>query len=64
MRQTEPDTARPYKACGYPFVPELYIVVTVAICLTLLVYDTFNTGLGLGIVALGIPVYYLVMNKK
>jgi APA family basic amino acid/polyamine antiporter len=53
----EPDTERPYKAFGYPFVPAIYIVVTVAICITLLVYDTFNTGLGLGIVALGIPVY-------
>jgi APA family basic amino acid/polyamine antiporter len=47
----EPDTERPYKAFGYPFVPAIYIVVTVAI-ITLLVYDTFNTGLGLGIVAL------------
>jgi APA family basic amino acid/polyamine antiporter len=29
-----------------------------------LIYDTVNTGLGLVIVALGIPVYYLFMNKK
>jgi APA family basic amino acid/polyamine antiporter len=29
-----------------------------------LVYDTLNTGLGLGIVFLGIPVYYFMMNKK
>jgi APA family basic amino acid/polyamine antiporter len=64
LRKKEPDTERPYKAFGYPFVPAIYIVVTVAICITLLVYDTFNTSLGLGIVALGIPVYYLVMNKK
>jgi APA family basic amino acid/polyamine antiporter len=64
LRKKEPDTERPYKAFGYPFVPALYIVVTVAICVTLLVYDTFNTGLGLGIVALGVPVYYLVMDKK
>ena len=64
LRKKEPHTDRPYKAFGYPFVPALYIVVTVAICLTLLIYDTFNTGLGLVIVAFGIPVYYLVMNKK
>jgi hypothetical protein len=44
-------------------VPALYIVVTVAICLTLLIYDTFNTGLGLAIVALGTPVYYFAMPK-
>ncbi|OYU80185.1 MAG: amino acid transporter [Flavobacterium sp. BFFFF1] len=64
LRKREPEAERPYKAFGYPFVPALYIVVTAAICVTLLVYDTANTGLGLGIVALGIPVYYLFMDKK
>ncbi|MDG2432574.1 amino acid permease, partial [Flavobacterium sp.] len=64
LRKKEPNTERPYKAFGYPFIPAIYILVTVAICITLLVYDTFNTGLGLGIVALGVPVYYLAMNKK
>jgi APA family basic amino acid/polyamine antiporter len=59
--EKKPNADRPYKAFGYPFVPALYIVVTVAF---LLIYDTFNTGLGLCIVALGIPVYYFVMNKK
>jgi hypothetical protein len=39
-------------------------IVTTAICITLLVYDTLNTGLGLGIVALGIPVYYFLMDNK
>jgi APA family basic amino acid/polyamine antiporter len=64
LRKKEPNSERPYKAFGYPVVPALYIVVTVAICVTLLIYDTFNTGLGLCIVALGIPVYYFLMNKK
>ena len=64
LRKKEPDADRPYKAFGYPTVPAIYIVITTGICLTLLIYDTFNTGLGLCIVALGVPVYYLVMNKK
>ena len=64
LRKKEPDADRPYKAFGYPIVPAIYIVITTGICLTLLIYDTFNTGLGLCIVALGVPVYYLVMNKK
>ena len=64
LRKKEPNTDRPYKAFGYPVIPILYIVITAAICFTLLIYETRNTGLGLFIVALGIPVYYLFLNKK
>ena len=64
LRKKEPNAERPYKAFGYPIVPAMYIIVTSAICITLLIYDTFNTGLGLFIVALGIPVYYIFMKSK
>ena len=64
LRKKEPNADRPYKAFGYPVVPAIYIIVTTAICLTLLIYYPLNTGLGLFIVCLGIPVYYLAMNKK
>jgi APA family basic amino acid/polyamine antiporter len=64
LRKKEPNAERPYKAFGYPVIPILYIVITAAICFTLLIYDTRNTGLGLFIVALGIPVYYLFLHKE
>ncbi len=64
LRKREPEVERPYKAFGYPVIPALYILVTGAICVTLLIYDTFNTGLGLFIVMLGIPVYYFAMREK
>ncbi|MFY7758223.1 MAG: amino acid transporter, partial [Flavobacterium stagni] len=64
LRKREPDAERPYKALGYPFIPLLYILITALICTALLIYDTRNTGLGLGIVALGVPVYYLILKKK
>ena len=64
LRKKEPDAERPYKAFGCPIIPALYILVTAAICITLLIYDTKNTGLGLFIVALGIPVYYIFLYKK
>lgn len=63
LRKKEPNAERPYKAFGYPVIPALYIIVTTAICVDLLVYDTLNTGLGLLIVFLGIPVYYLTQNR-
>lgn len=64
LRKKEPDTVRPYKAFGYPLVPALYVIVATGICLTLLVYDTVNTGFGLAIVALGIPIYYWIFKKE
>jgi APA family basic amino acid/polyamine antiporter len=64
LRKREPNTERPYKAFGYPFVPILYMIITGLICIDLLIYDTRNTGLGLFIVVLGIPVYYIFMKKK
>ena len=63
LRKKEPNAERPYKAFGYPLIPAIYILVTSLICITLLIYDTKSTGLGLLIVALGIPVYYFI-NKK
>jgi APA family basic amino acid/polyamine antiporter len=59
LRRKEPDAERPYKAFGYPFIPALYILITTAICVDLLLSDTRNTGFGLFIVLLGIPVYLI-----
>lgn len=63
LRKRDPHAERPYRAFGYPIVPLLYIVVTAAICVTLLIYDTLNTGLGLVIVLLGVPFYYAAIEK-
>ena len=64
LRKKEPDAERPYKAFGYPIIPAIYILLTSLICITLLIYDTKSTGLGLLIVGLGIPVYYFIKDKE
>lgn len=64
LRKKMPDADRPYKAFGYPVIPVLYIVLTTLVCIDLLVYKTFNTGMGLLIIALGVPVYYLFKRSK
>jgi APA family basic amino acid/polyamine antiporter len=63
LRKKEPDAERPYKAFGYPFVPALYILITSAICVDLLIYDLKNAGMGLVIVLIGIPIYFLFMRN-
>ncbi len=64
LRKKMPDAERPYKAFGYPVIPALYIVLTTLICVDLLVYKTFNCGMGLLIIALGVPVYYMFKRTK
>lgn len=64
LRKKMPDAERPYKAFGYPFVPALYIILTTLICIDLLVYKTFNCGMGLLIIALGVPVYFMFKRAK
>ena len=64
LRRIDPHTERPYRAFGYPLVPALYIVAGLAICIILLITETRNTGLGLLIAGLGIPVYFVTRRSQ
>lgn len=59
LRVKQPNASRPYKALGYPVLPAIYIVMASWICIVLLRYKPQYTWPGLGIVVLGIPVYWL-----
>ena len=61
LRRTRPAAPRPYRAWGYPVLPGLYVVLASAFCLILLIApDTAEfSRRGLGLVALGLPVYFL-----
>lgn len=61
LRKTRPDMERPYKALGYPVFPMLYILLALAVAVTLLLADKTRTQsvAGLVIVLVGVPVYYL-----
>lgn len=59
LRRTHPEWPRPYKAFGYPILPGFYIVTAAFICGVLLRYKPQYTWPGLGIVLLGLPVYFL-----
>jgi APA family basic amino acid/polyamine antiporter len=59
LRVRKPDIPRPYKSLGYPVIPGLYILVTTAIMIILLLYKPEYTFPGLIIVLIGIPVFYL-----
>jgi basic amino acid/polyamine antiporter, APA family len=63
LRKKDPDAHRPYKAFGYPWIPALYIIATIAICICLLIVKPWSTGIGLVIVLLGLPVYFFTRKK-
>jgi APA family basic amino acid/polyamine antiporter len=58
LRRKRPDAERPYRAFGYPIVPLLYIVAATGIMVVLLLYRTQTAGAGMGIVLIGLPVYW------
>src|SRR6266571_1652478 len=58
LRARRPDAERPVRAVGYPWLPALYVLGTGVLCVNLLFQQTRYAGLGLIIVALGIPVYF------
>jgi hypothetical protein len=64
LRKKRPDIPRPYKAFGYPVLPAIYIILAIAFCIGL-VYNspTYSLG-GLGIMLLGIPLYFIAISTK
>ena len=64
LRRTRPDLDRPYRAFGYPVLPAFYILAAGLIEILLLFYKPNFTFPGLGIVLLGVPVYYIWRKKE
>jgi APA family basic amino acid/polyamine antiporter len=58
LRRKFPDMPRPYKTWGYPVVPALFIVASMGILINTLIEKPVEALAGLGITAVGIPVYY------
>ena len=54
-----PGYAPVYKTWGYPAVPAIFIVASLAIVVNQIVTTPLEAMSGLGIVALGVPIYYL-----
>ena len=59
LRKKQPNAERPYMAFGYPIVPAIYIFLAASVSIDLLMFKPNYTWPGLGIVLLGIPVYFL-----
>jgi APA family basic amino acid/polyamine antiporter len=64
LRVRRPELERPVKAFAYPVLPALYILCALAVMGVLLAYRPSYTWPGLALVALGGPVYLLVLRSS
>jgi len=64
LRKRAPGMERPYKAFGYPVLPAIYIVLATVFCIALIIQKPTYAGWGLGIVLVGIPLYYVAVSSK
>lgn len=64
LRKTRPDVPRSYKAFGYPVLPALYILIALSLAILLLIYEPNYAIPGLGIILLGIPLYFIAQRSK
>ena len=58
------DLSRPYRVPGYPIVPAIFIAACVYLVVSALVGDPVWTGVTLGIVLAGVPVYFLAFGRR
>ena len=58
LRRIMPDRPRPYRTWGYPIVPAVFILGSLAFVVNTLVERPTESLLGLGLLALGLPAYW------
>ena len=64
FRRRQPHAERPYRAWGYPVVPALFLLVTGFLLVNTLMTTPRQAVIGLVLIALGLPVYYLFFRHR
>jgi APA family basic amino acid/polyamine antiporter len=63
LRRKMPDAPRPYRTLGYPVVPLLSMLVAAWLVLNTLQTNPVESAAGLGLIALGLPLYFYFKRK-
>ncbi len=58
LRKKMPQTPRPYKVWGYPYVPAIFIIFSIIYLFNTIVSDTSEAAMGLFLILLGTPFYF------
>jgi len=59
LRRKNPDADRPFRVPGYPWTPLLFIAAAAALVGNTIVSQPGRAAIGIGVVLLGLPVYFL-----
>lgn len=60
LRKKMPDTYRPYKVWGYPIIPAIFVIFSFLYLINSIVADTQNAMMGVILIAIGLPVYFVM----
>jgi APA family basic amino acid/polyamine antiporter len=63
LRHTRPNLPRPYRVSGYPLVPAIFVLAAAVFILNTILARPLESGIGTGVVALGIPAYVVWKRK-
>ena len=63
LRRRMPDAHRPYKVWGYPVVPAIFVLFCVGLFCNTIITRPREAAIGLILILLGIPVYFLLRKK-
>jgi APA family basic amino acid/polyamine antiporter len=64
FRKRLPDAERTYRVWGYPFVPIIFLVVSAWLIVQTISNHPRQSGIGLALILLGLPVYWLLERRK
>src|ERR1043166_6418568 len=64
FRRRLPDAERTYRVWGYPFVPVIFVIVCCWLIFQTIYNTPHETGIGLFLILLGVPVYYILDRRR
>lgn len=64
LRYKFPDIERPYKVWGYPFLPAIFIFISIALVINTIFFYPFQSFMGLCLLMTGIPIFIISQKKS
>jgi APA family basic amino acid/polyamine antiporter len=64
LRFREPAAPRPFRALGYPVAPAIFVLASLAIVVNAVYSDPRQTGIGLGVILAGVPLYLWLTRRR